>query len=203
MSFIAYCEKEHINKKRAEDVTPNEQNDTFYCQNTRCNCEFSVSALNSNKVRTHFVKKPSSQHIEGCWNDINLKESGSKNDYDTSDFSLNGLLDIIKNANDKKPNDIVKKPVFPKTSPTEHKKEMLYIHTVRELFAVCLMNDIDDEINGIKIKEIFAGQITESEIERIPTFKKGECILAINGYKNIKLNIEITDKEKKLFAGGA
>lgn len=67
-------------------------------------------------------------------------------------------MDIIKNANDKKPNDIVKKPVFPKTSPTEHKKEMLYIHTVRELFAVCLMNDIDDEINGIKIKEIFAGR---------------------------------------------
>lgn len=177
MSFIAYCEKEHINKKRAEDIAPNEQNDTFYCQNTRCNCEFSVSALNSNKVRTHFVKKPSSQHVEGCWNDINLKESGSKNDYDTSDFSPNGLLNIIKNANDKKTNDIVKKTVFPKTSPIEHKKEMLYIHTVRELFAVCLMNDIDDEINEIKIKEIFAGRKTSHLYTKyISGIKLVECL---------------------------
>lgn len=160
MSFLAYCEQEHINKKRAEDVKPKEQNDTFYCQNTKCNCEFSVSALNSNKVRTHFVKKASSQHIEGCWNNMNLKESGSKNDYDTSDFSPNGLLNIIKNANDKKPSDIVRKPIFPKTSSTVPKKEILHIRTVRELFAVCLMNDSDDEINGIKIKAIFAGRKT-------------------------------------------
>jgi hypothetical protein len=86
-------------------------------------------------------------------------------------------LDIIKNANDKKPNDIVKKPVFPKTSPTEHKKEMLYIHTVRELFAVCLMNDIDDEINGIKIKEIFAGRKTSYLYTKyISGIKLVECL---------------------------
>lgn len=160
MSFIAYCEKEHINKKRAEDVKPNEQNATFYCQNIRCNCEFSVSALNSNKVRPHFMKKENSHHIEGCWNDINLKESGNKKVYDTSDFSPNGLLNIIKNTNDEKTSDIVKKTFFSKTDTIVSKKEILYIHTVRELFAVCLMNDNDDEINGIKIKEIFAGRKT-------------------------------------------
>ena len=61
----------------------------------------------------------------------------------------------------------------------------------------------EDNNSKEALNEIFDGQITESEIEWVPTFKKGECILAINGYKNIKLNIEITDKEKQLFAGGA
>lgn len=176
MSFIAYCEKEHINKKRAEDVNPDEQNDTFYCQNVECDCQFSVSALNSNKVRTHFVKKIGSQHIEGCWNNMNLKESGSKNDYDTSDFSPNELLNIIKNANDKKTDDIIKKAIFPKKSPTVPEREILHIHTVRELFAVCLMNDSDDEINGIKIKEIFAGRKTSYLYTRyISGIKLVEC----------------------------
>lgn len=106
------------------------------------------------------MKKISSQHIDGCWNDINLKESGSKGDYDTSDFSPNGLLDIIQNANDKKSSDKVEKSNDSKALPTTIKKETSYIHTVRELFAVCLMNDNDDEINGVKIKDIFAGRKT-------------------------------------------
>lgn len=79
------------------------------------------------------------------------------------------------------------------------------LHKIKTLFELTQYKFIMQQDNNSKeaLKEIFAGQITESEIERIPTFKKGECILAINGYKNIKLNIEITDKEKKLFAGGA
>lgn len=160
MSFVAYCEKEHINKKRAEDIQPNEQNDTFYCQNVKCNCEFIVVAFNSNKVRTHFAKKPSSEHIEGCWNNMNLQESGCKDDYDTSDFSPDGLLNIIKNAKDKKADSIVGKTISPKISPTTSKNEILYIRTIRQLYSVCLMNDSNDEINGIKIKEIFAGRKT-------------------------------------------
>lgn len=177
VSFIAYCEKKHINKKRAEDVQPKEQNNIFYCQNPKCNCEFSIAALNSNKVRTHFVKRISCNHIEGCWNDINLKESGSKNDYDTSNFSPDGLLNIIKNANDKKADNKVKESPVPKSLSKEHKKEILYIHTVRELFAVCLMNDVDDEINGIKIKEIFAGRKTSYLYTKyISGIKLVECL---------------------------
>ncbi len=79
------------------------------------------------------------------------------------------------------------------------------LHKIKTLFELTQYKFIMQQDNNSKeaLKEIFAGQITESEIERVPKFKKGECILAINGYKNIKLNIEITDKEKKLFAGGA
>lgn len=79
------------------------------------------------------------------------------------------------------------------------------LHKIKTLFELTQYKFIMQQDNNSKeaFKEIFAGQITESEIERIPTFKKGECILSINGYKNIKFNIEITDKEKILFAGGA
>lgn len=79
------------------------------------------------------------------------------------------------------------------------------LHKIKTLFELTQYKFIMQQDNNSKeaLKEIFAGQITESEIERVPTFKKGECILAINGYKNIKLNIEISDKEKQLFAGGA
>ena len=79
------------------------------------------------------------------------------------------------------------------------------LHKIKTLFELTQYRFIMQQDNNSKeaLKEIFDGQITESEIERVPTFKKGECILAINGYKNIKLNIEITDKEKQLFAGGA
>ena len=79
------------------------------------------------------------------------------------------------------------------------------LHKIKTLFELTQYKFIMQQDNNSKeaFKEIFAGQITESEIERIPSFTKGECILAINGYKNIKFNIEITDKEKVLFAGGA
>ncbi|MDB2104833.1 MULTISPECIES: VirB4 family type IV secretion system protein [Clostridium] len=79
------------------------------------------------------------------------------------------------------------------------------LHKIKTLFELTQYKFIMQQDNNSKesLKEIFAGQITESEIERIPSFTKGECILSINGYKNIKFNVEITDKEKQLFAGGA
>lgn len=76
---------------------------------------------------------------------------------------------------------------------------------IKTLFELTQYKFIMQQDNNSKnaFRDIFDGQITDSEIENIPFFTKGECILAINGYKNIKFNIEITDKEKELFAGGA
>ncbi len=52
------------------------------------------------------------------------------------------------------------------------------------------------------IKKIFNGSLTESEINMIPTFEEGECILSIAGMKNIAMQIEITEEERRLFKGG-
>lgn len=160
MSFVAYCEETHTNKKRAKDVQAKEQKNIFYCQSTNCKCKFVISALNSNKVKAHFVKLPSSEHIANCWNDIILSESGDKDDYDTSDFSPLALLNNIQKSKTNESSgdklNISSSEVF----PTSAAKETLYLHTIRQLHAVCLMNDDDEDINGIKIKEIFAGRKT-------------------------------------------
>lgn len=76
---------------------------------------------------------------------------------------------------------------------------------IKTLFELSQYKFILQQDNNSKeaFKEIFDGQIPDSEIERIPNFGMGECILAINGCKNIKLNIEITKQEERLFAGGA
>ncbi len=160
MPFVAYCEKEHINKKKPKDIQPNEQNNIFYCQNPKCNCEFIVSALNSNIVRTHFAKLKSSKHIVGCWNNVALSDSGDKDDYDTSDFSPIALLNNIQKTKDKKIVVRNEKTMGYDISSTEIKKEKIRIHTIRQLYSVCVMNDDDEEINNTKVKEIFAGRKT-------------------------------------------
>ena len=183
MAFVAYCEEQHINKIRAKDVSLAEQNNIFYCQNTRCNCKFAVSAMNSSKVRTHFVKLPSSEHVAGCWNNINLSDSGDKEDYDTSDFSPLALLNSVQKAKDKKEYVEKGKTSSHEISYTANAKQTLYIHTIRQLYSVCMMNDDDEEINGTKIKEIFAGRKTSYLYRNnISGIKLVECFYYI--YKN-------------------
>lgn len=52
------------------------------------------------------------------------------------------------------------------------------------------------------IKKIFQGKLTDSEIEMIPNLEEGECILSIMGMKNISMQIEITEEERRIFKGG-
>ncbi|MBS6502187.1 MAG: ATP-binding protein [Clostridium sp.] len=79
------------------------------------------------------------------------------------------------------------------------------LNKIKTLFELTQYKFIMQQDNNAKesLKKIFEGQISESDIESVPYFIKGECILAINGYKNIKLDIEITKEEELLFEGGA
>ena len=57
--------------------------------------------------------------------------------------------------------------------------------------------------NSLKvIREIFTEQFTEAEIAMIPRLERGQCILAINGDKNVTLQVEVTDEELRMFKGG-
>lgn len=79
------------------------------------------------------------------------------------------------------------------------------VEHIRTLFELTQYKFIMQQDNNAKkyISNIFDGQITDSEIESIPYFKTGECMLAINGDKNIRFNIEVSDEQLKLFKGGA
>lgn len=57
--------------------------------------------------------------------------------------------------------------------------------------------------NGLKaLRQIFEGQLSDSEINTIPVLNTGECILSINGYKNLIFKVDTTDEELQLFKGG-
>lgn len=79
------------------------------------------------------------------------------------------------------------------------------LQKIKTLFELTQYKFIMQQDNNSKkaLMDIFDGQLTESEVEGIPFFRKGECILAINGFKNIKFKIEVTSKELDLFKGGA
>lgn len=53
------------------------------------------------------------------------------------------------------------------------------------------------------LRTTFQGQITESELTRIPKFGKGDCLLAISGDRNILFHVDLTEDEMRLFSGGA
>ncbi len=159
MAKYAYRDLNHEDKVLAKDVLPSEQEFIFYCANKECSCQFRIAAINSNKVRPYFAKLPSSTHIENCWNDIEFSDSGDIDDYDFSDFTPDSLLDEISKI---KKDTIVnkggdtRKPI----TKTDKKGEIQYIHTIRQLYAVCLSNANDDYINGIAIRYLFAGRKT-------------------------------------------
>lgn len=58
--------------------------------------------------------------------------------------------------------------------------------------------------NNVKeaMEKTFRNQLTESEIEDIPLYDEGECMLIINGIGNIRFKIDLSIEEEKLFAGG-
>lgn len=75
---------------------------------------------------------------------------------------------------------------------------------ISTLFELTQYKFIMQQDNNVKeaIEKTFKNQLTESEIEDIPRYSEGECMLIINGMGNIRFNIEISKEEDKLFAGG-
>lgn len=76
---------------------------------------------------------------------------------------------------------------------------------IRTLFELTQYKFIMQQDNNAKeaLRKIFLGQLTNSEIEAVPLLGVGETIFSINGDKNLRFNVEISDREKYLFKGGA
>lgn len=52
------------------------------------------------------------------------------------------------------------------------------------------------------LRAIFEGQMSDSELDQIPLFQQGDCLLSISGVDNIMLSVEASDEELALFRGG-
>lgn len=78
------------------------------------------------------------------------------------------------------------------------------INAIKILFELSQYKFIfrqDNNVAGL-IQDIFHGQLTDSEIDRIPMLERGECILSITSDQNVELQVRLTDEELELFRGG-
>ncbi len=79
------------------------------------------------------------------------------------------------------------------------------VDLMRTLFELCTYKFImQQDINcKSKLADIFSDQITEYELNKVSTLIRGETILMISSDRNLHFQIEITDEEERIFAGGA
>lgn len=79
------------------------------------------------------------------------------------------------------------------------------IDKLQALFELCQYKFImKQDSNTLPLLErIFNGQMTESEINTIPRFERGQGIMSIAGDKNILVNIDVSDERLAFFKGGA
>lgn len=81
----------------------------------------------------------------------------------------------------------------------------LAVQKIRTLFELCqykimMMQDA----NALSaIKDIFKGELTEQEVNDIPGFETGQCILCMGNKQNIRFHIYLSPEDEALFKGGA
>lgn len=79
------------------------------------------------------------------------------------------------------------------------------ISLMNKIFKLAQYKVIFNQDNSSKelFKRVFPSELTDSEIDMIPTFKTGECLLSISGYKNIAFKVSLGfDEEKWLLNTG-
>lgn len=76
---------------------------------------------------------------------------------------------------------------------------------VKKLFELTQYKMIaeQDSESLSKLKDIFTGQLRDSELAQIPYLQTGEMMLCISSVKNIKMKVDVSQRELDLFGGGA
>lgn len=78
------------------------------------------------------------------------------------------------------------------------------VSKIRTLFELTQYKFImQQDVNTIEaLSRIFENEMSGSELQRIPQFEQGDCLLSISGVQNIMLSVEASQEELKLFTGG-
>lgn len=79
------------------------------------------------------------------------------------------------------------------------------IERIRILFELTQYKFIFRQDNSSKaaLSKIFGGQLTDRQINDIPTLEMGRCMMSLSSKDTIDIKVVITDEEKELFSGGA
>lgn len=75
---------------------------------------------------------------------------------------------------------------------------------IKTMFELCQYKFVlAQDSNSLEtMRRIFSEQFTETEISMVPRLERGQCILSINGFKNVTMEVEVTAEELALFKGG-
>lgn len=78
------------------------------------------------------------------------------------------------------------------------------ISKIKTLFELTQYKFImQQDANSLEtLRQVFQGQLSDSELFEIPLLEQGRCILSINGVQNIMMTVEATVDELVLFEGG-
>lgn len=169
MPFIVRDSEGNIIKYN--QITIKQHNDTFYCINPKCNCEYKYKSYNSNKINPHFCKLKSSQHVENCWGPLVDSISNDVDCFDLSDFSSETLLKKLSTSSITNHKQVASKPI------NSSERKIGYIHTLRQLKDFCLLNDNETILDqNTMIKDVFCGRKTQFLYTRYVTgIKLVEC----------------------------
>lgn len=143
--FEAYSKKlnKPINVTEVTDLS-----DTFMCLNSNCTAEYTIRAINSNKLSMYFGRKPSTPHIIGCpfsidsksyVDNANMIKSDIEEIYDHTYKNSAGEKTQNMHNGDLRSNNLINKKI---TTP-------------KQLFYYCISNKLTTEYkNGIKVGDI-------------------------------------------------
>ena len=53
------------------------------------------------------------------------------------------------------------------------------------------------------LRTVFQSQFTDTEIDRIPSFEQGVCLMGISSYKTVEFKVDVSQSELKVYRGGA
>lgn len=79
------------------------------------------------------------------------------------------------------------------------------LQQISKIFELCQYKFLlkSDSSAVVDFKRVFRTEVTDVELEEVPSFEQGETILVISGYKNIRFKVFLTDEEDMIFKGGA
>lgn len=131
-----------------------------------------------NFINTSDLAKPAVKHVERF-----MREARKY---------FGGIFFVSHSVNDFVPN-------YDGSSSNENAED------IKKLFQLTQYKFIaqQDSITIPIIKNIFEGQITDSELAAIPRFETGHVLLSISGVKNLTFKVDIPSAELALFGGGA
>ncbi len=79
-----------------------------------------------------------------------------------------------------------------------------YIIAVQKIFSLFQINFFfqisNDDLPRLKVA--LGKSTSEAELQGLNTLQRGECMMSINGDRNIRFHVSLNNEEKKRYGGG-